>query len=300
MRLMLAKLTHLLLAAIVARRFALPAVVGAGSSGLVLLIGVGWVAALAGTAAVAGILGLVTHSRQPEHVERAAQRREQRREQRRDTRGWARTWALARSLGEPWRSEALASLDARRQFHRASTQTDQGPLADRLASIARSVDTGVVEALRLAERGDRLSRARLEIDSVGALRMLAEIRSLQTRWPLADPELAGTARSIEAQLAVAARLDAMIRRSASCLVLTNARLQEAVARAVELSVIAASPEDASALGEDVERLVADLEAVRLGLEELDRVEDAFAPSPAPGWQARPLTPAVPDLYQRSS
>ena len=51
----------------------------------------------------------------------------------------------------------------------------------------------------------------------------------------------------------------------------NAQLDEAVARAVELSVHGADPDAVSPLGDDVDSLVGELESLRLGLEEASDV-----------------------------
>jgi hypothetical protein len=51
--------------------------------------------------------------------------------------------------------------------------------------------------------------------------------------------------------------------------LLDARLSEAATRAIELSVRAHDPSDLAGLGEDVDVLVTDLEALRLALDEAD-------------------------------
>jgi hypothetical protein len=50
----------------------------------------------------------------------------------------------------------------------------------------------------------------------------------------------------------------------------NARLDEAVARAIELSVHAGSVDELNSLGTDVQGVVDDMEALRQGLEEAGR------------------------------
>jgi hypothetical protein len=51
--------------------------------------------------------------------------------------------------------------------------------------------------------------------------------------------------------------------------LLDARLDEAVTRAVELSLRSAGDADVSGLGSDVESLVQDMEALRAALEDVD-------------------------------
>ena len=75
-------------------------------------------------------------------------------------------------------------------------------------------------------------------------------------------------QSLEAQLDSARRLDEVTSRAEARLRLLQARMDESVARAAELS--AASAADASALaglGDDVDNMVDELEALRLALEE---------------------------------
>jgi hypothetical protein len=72
---------------------------------------------------------------------------------------------------------------------------------------------------------------------------------------------------MESQLASAARLDATIQDTYDRLVLLDARTDEAVARAVELSVSQADDQAIGELDSDVGRIVGDLEALRLAIEE---------------------------------
>ena len=62
-------------------------------------------------------------------------------------------------------------------------------------------------------------------------------------------------------------MDEVILDTRDRLRLLNARLDEAVARAYELSVQASDVADLSGLGDDVDGLVLEMEALRQGLEE---------------------------------
>ena len=73
--------------------------------------------------------------------------------------------------------------------------------------------------------------------------------------------------AVEAQLESAARIDAVARDAVDRLRVLTAQLDEAVARAVELSVRAHDVGELAPLTDDVDNLVGELEALRQGLEE---------------------------------
>jgi hypothetical protein len=146
--------------------------------------------------------------------------------------------------------------------------TRQGPLRERMADIGARVDESVEEAWRAARQGHALSQARKRIDTGSATRKLAELTSATGAGAGAALEQTGDA--LRAQLATAERLDRTIAEARQRLGLTNAKLDEAVARAAELSVAAHDVAQLQGLGDDVDALVDDLEALRLGLEEIQR------------------------------
>jgi hypothetical protein len=168
------------------------------------------------------------------------------------------------TLGEPWRRAVQDALQAQARFQEAVRETQKGPLRERMEEIASRIDHGVDEAWRVARQGQALVAARRRIDTKEASRELAEIEG---RTGAAYER---TAESLRAQLASAQRLEGTIDDARARLRLTNARLDEAVARAAELSVAAHDVEQLQGLGDDVDALVTDLEALRLGLEEVQR------------------------------
>jgi hypothetical protein len=170
------------------------------------------------------------------------------------------------TLGEPWRRAVQDALQAQSRFAEAVHDARRGPLRDRMAEIAERIDHGVDEEWRVARQGQSLVEARRRIDAGEAQRELAEVE----RHAGDSTALAKTAESLRAQLASAERLERTIADARDRLRLTNARLDEAVARAAELSVAAHDVEQLQGLGDDVEALVTDLEALRLGLEEVSR------------------------------
>ena len=79
--------------------------------------------------------------------------------------------------------------------------------------------------------------------------------------------------------------------------LLDARLDEAVTRAIELSVRADNPDELSGLGDDIDALVGDMESLRQGLDEVDatsagRGVASLPPTPSAEAQAEPAEPAA--------
>lgn len=167
-----------------------------------------------------------------------------------------------RSLDQPWRGAVEQVQSARRNFDRATSGVAEGPLKERLAGVAERLDTAVAEAWRIARAGHVLTRGRKQIDST---RIESELNYARSRP--AGNTTAETIAAMESQLASAARLDATIQDTHDRLVLLDARTDEAVARAVELSVSQADDQAIGELDTDVGRIVGDLEALRLAIEE---------------------------------
>jgi hypothetical protein len=82
---------------------------------------------------------------------------------------------------------------------------------------------------------------------------------------------------VEAELASAQRIESVARDAVDKLRVLTAQLDEAVARAVELSVRASDVGDLTPLTDDVDNLVGELESLRQGMEEA-----GGAPTAMPG------------------
>lgn len=177
-------------------------------------------------------------------------------------RSGADTAIAPRSLDSPWRQAVEHVQNSRRDFGEATQDVAEGPLRDRLDSMAERLDRAVQEAWRIGSAGNLLSRARKRIDTT---RITSELNHARSRTGGATR--AETIAAMEAQLASAARLDATIRDTHDRLVLLDARTDEAVARAVELSVSQADEQALGELDSDVGRIVGDMEALRLAIEE---------------------------------
>src|SRR5206468_9544942 len=84
------------------------------------------------------------------------------------------------ALGSPWRSFVLDALDAHARYQRACRHATAGPLHDRLVEIEQRVDTGVRECWRVAQRGDALRKAIVDLD-VDAPRSEPEVGEAKLR-----------------------------------------------------------------------------------------------------------------------
>ena len=169
------------------------------------------------------------------------------------------------SISDPWRHFVRDALDAQRRYRKAVSGASAGPMQDRLVEIGERIDAGVSECWRVARRGDAL------VDAIGNLDVQSAQRDLEIARQDAEATPGDaqreTVQALEAQLAAADRLIAVARDAQDRIRLLNARLDEAVARAVELSIRAEDVGELGDLGDDVERVVSEMESLRVGLEE---------------------------------
>lgn len=184
------------------------------------------------------------------------------------------------AVKEPWRRPVQDALSARNRFTAALEDVRPGPLLERLEDLAQRVGDGVEEVWRAANQGQKLAEARRRVPTTTTEARLAETEARLAA--LGDDVLQADARdalertgdALRAQLESARRLDRTIDDARARLRLQNARLDESVARAVELSVHAGGDEQLAGVAGEIELVVTDLEALRRGLEELG--------GPAPG------------------
>ena len=170
-------------------------------------------------------------------------------------------------LTEPWRSSVVEAIDARERYTRACATAASGPLKERLVEIGRRLDDGVEESLRIARRGTALESALRQLDDPQALRGRLE----QARRSNADAQIL---QSLQGQLDSTERIGSVASQARHRLQLLDARLDEAVARAVELALSADDAGALGGLGSDVDAVVGDMEALRQALEETNRPSQA--------------------------
>lgn len=165
-------------------------------------------------------------------------------------------------LTPAWRPFVLDALDAKRRFEQACQRARPGPLRDRLNDVGRRIDSAVDEAWRITRQGEALHSAYTELDVETVQRELA---SMEHAPASASRDAAIT--SLKAQLEAGRRIRKVGQEVMDKLTVLNARLDEAVARAVELSVGTMGEADLLGVSNQVEALVDEMETVRQALEE---------------------------------
>lgn len=171
------------------------------------------------------------------------------------------------TLAEPWRYYVRDALQAHRRFQDAVHDAKAGPMRERLREIDDRVETGVREVWRIARRGHELVAARKRLDP-DSIRQEIESTKRNAGQPWAEGStMERTLESLQAQLATVERLERVIADADSRLRLLNARLDEAAARTIELSVQASDASQLGGLGHDVDQMVDEMEALRLAIEE---------------------------------
>ena len=182
------------------------------------------------------------------------------------------------TVGEPWRHFVSDALQARSRFEQTVGRARPGPLRDRLVGLGQRLDHGVHECWRIARQGDGLEAALGQLDIDQVRRELQEVRQELKRAPAGErAPLERAELAVRSQLASAERIERVSRETATRLRVLNAQMDEAVARAVELSVTATDGSDLSPLSADVESLVSELESLRLALEETASTSPATEP-----------------------
>jgi hypothetical protein len=171
-------------------------------------------------------------------------------------------------VSEPWRRFVVDAQQAQARFDRTVRQSQPGPIRDRLAMIGRRIDDGVHECWRIARQGDVLQGALRALDpdevDAGLSNVAAELRDATGTRQAA---LTRTREALLAQRQSYERLFSVWQDARDRLEVLNAQLDEAVARAVELSVHTGDINALKPLTDDVDSLVDELESLRLGLEE---------------------------------
>lgn len=168
------------------------------------------------------------------------------------------------ALRSPWRDYVREALDAQRRYADVVRTARGGPLRRRLEEIGVRLQDGVQESWRIAQRGMALERGLWQLDVPAIQQQL--VRAQHEARTTGSSSAERIVESLRAQLGTAERLRRVTEDASSRLRLLDARMDEAVARAVELSL---SGDDASVsgLGSEVDNLVLDMEALRQALEE---------------------------------
>jgi hypothetical protein len=162
-----------------------------------------------------------------------------------------------RRLHDPWRAHVREALEAEQRFAAAVEATQDGPLRERLDDMAGRVADAVSECWRIANRGQQLEVALGQLTPVGQLQAkLARVESND-----------GVAEALRSQIDSYRRIEQTAIETRERLQLLEARLDETVARAIEVGLRAGDPVEIGVLDNDVESLVVEMEALRRGLDE---------------------------------
>lgn len=215
---------------------------GAAAGVVASLIGVAWpVAAVIGAAVYAGAVA-VSMPKRP-----------------------ARPQLDPFSVSEPWRQFVQAAQRSKRHLADTVRSAQAGPLRDRLQSIADRLDQAIAESWQIARRGDEIDSAVRRLDPT---RLRSRLVSLEAQAASgASEDLEAAINSVQSQMATAERLKALSATTADKMRLSQARLDELVSRAAEVSIGAT---DTTEFSDDVDDLVMELEGLRLAVQEIPR------------------------------
>ena len=167
------------------------------------------------------------------------------------------------AVGEPWRHHVQGALKARRRFQEAVASAPRGAQRARLDEIGARLQVGVEQCWEIAVRGDQIDAAvtRLQLPSARS-----DLELLRARP--ADAATAATIASLQSQIESGERLKARSADIAQRLRLMEVRLSELATRAAEVAVGAG---DEAAYGNDVDDLIAQLEGMRLAIDETEQI-----------------------------
>jgi hypothetical protein len=160
------------------------------------------------------------------------------------------------TVQEPWRQFVHGAQRSAVNLHQIVEGASAGPVQDRMASIVAKLDHGLDETWQIARRGHDIDQAVHRIDPTALRSKLVTLQKQGATEAIA---------SVEGQLESVDRLKAQSTKTANTLRLAQARLDELVARAAEVSVGAG---DTDAYEHDVEDLVVELEGLRQAVQEM--------------------------------
>jgi len=162
------------------------------------------------------------------------------------------------ALREPWRFFVRDAVQARNRFADAVQAAHDGPIAERLAEIGETINHGVEQCWEAAQRGQQLSDARRKIGIDPIRRQLDRIADDDQRRPGLQAQVDSYERIVEREEQAKSELERL-----------DVRLDESVARVTELGVRAGGGLDIAELEASVTDVVRSLEALRLGLDDVE-------------------------------
>ncbi|WP_426572182.1 hypothetical protein [Aquihabitans sp. McL0605] len=178
-------------------------------------------------------------------------------------------------VAEPWRHAVKDAQNARSRYRDAVRTFQAGPMRDALQTTSDRFDDAVAECWNVAKQGQVVSVARKRIDDREIQWELSQAAAQIPPGGTATEVQAQTIAALEAQAASAQRMDQVINGTYAQLQLLNARLDEAVTQAIELSV-SSSTSDFQPVSATVDGVVDSLTALRQAMTTMD---DPAAPAP---------------------
>ena len=167
-----------------------------------------------------------------------------------------------RRLRDQWKACVVDAQAAKRRFETACARTLPGPIRDHLVQLGTRLDDGVNECWRIAQQGNTLEEA---WNDLGVPAIKQELAAVRQEAP--SPTRDRTEQALQSQLGSADRIQKVAYDARDRLRVLNAQMDEAVARAVELSVKTTDVAALGGLSQDVESLVGELESLRQALDE---------------------------------
>lgn len=161
------------------------------------------------------------------------------------------------ALREPWRFFVRDALNARQRFAEALDAAEGGPLRDRLHEIEANLDQAVSVTWEVAQRGQQLTDARRRIDLASLERILESTTPDDARHAAATAQKASHDRLRRREDDTRERLEVL-----------DARLDETVVRAAELSTRTGGAIELDQLAGQVTGMVDELDSLRIALDEV--------------------------------
>ena len=184
------------------------------------------------------------------------------------------------TLSDPWRQYVIDAQVAKKRFDSVVNGMSAGPTRDRLDAMDDRLGDGINESWKIAKRGHEIMQALRVMTTTDAERELAELTSRTSQNAPPTEAEADLLEALQSQVDAANRLRATEQSAHDRLKVLDARFDELVARAIEVSVGAG---DSELLGHDVNGLVTELEALRMAIDETAVAAGGPVelPSPAP-------------------
>lgn len=173
------------------------------------------------------------------------------------------------AVPQPWRDLVSEVLRSQQKFEQVVGGVRPGPLQDRMSSLGRRLEDGVQDCWTVAQRGAALNAAvsRLDPPEIHRQQVLIEAQLASPATRPDDGPLRDALAAVQAQMATVERLQSVAEDTRRQLQRLAARLGEAVAEAIELSVAEPDPTDLRSLPSGIDDVVGELETLARAVDE---------------------------------